>query len=505
MKKSLFLLFLFAVLFFACSDSDLNIKEPETRSNVFCFVESQSQCYEVSVDICASLGGLGNSSLESCELSKNSSSSLVSSSSTPSSSSSGTFCKLEASCEGPWPFDLCLAAEGQSATTCDEDPDPDSFFCKINDYCVSVPNTHNEACFTVGGGIVESCSEIGDSSSSVADDGSSSSIADDGSSSSVATSSSSSVTPSSSSVYVPPPSGETYVTGGSFEFRNFDYNEYGNKIYYLRTAIYASASEPPYGTSQLWHSLSASLSCGSITIEVDGGGPGFSIPFGSGATGQRPTAVGPIIAYAVATCDGKKVMLASTEALITENDYIPSPPPMDDPHFVCSIPPYIGKDEPLGNFVSLIMDPRDNVERCGPIVFDASIPSTGTHNLSITASVECDGIPSIIQEECSRDDVIVSDYYEKYTTINESKRLDATLGETTTIEVSEVITLFGCGDTDPPYDIKFNNGDWIKNTLADMESHQIYWVKAAIPANVANDGNRFLLETNQGGLRCEAE
>ncbi len=110
MKKNL-LLALFVVLFFACSNEGLETKTERPSGNIYCLMQEQDKCYDVSEDICNAIGG---EKVESCPLESSSSSGDGgSSSSDEGSSSSSSEGDSSSSGEG----DSSSSGEGDSSSS----------------------------------------------------------------------------------------------------------------------------------------------------------------------------------------------------------------------------------------------------------------------------------------------------------------------------------------------------------------------------------------------------
>jgi len=332
-----------------------------------------------------------------------------------------------------------------------------------------------------------SSSSGGGGSSSSDSSGSSSSETDGGSSSSLQ--SSSSTIPSSSSRIEKP---DEMILSGNFYFRKFDFTTNGVGGYYITKGIYASASDTNTAAAPLHHSLTitnaTTLGCGSIGIEVDGGGPNFTIPFGSSIPGNNPSEIGTITAYAVATCDGIKYTLKSTTAIIEAENYIP-PPEWSE----CSIPKYVLTNEPIADlkFISVINDEEDD---CSITYLIGGSPATtldiaaGTQSLSITASPSCN---NLIDTTCTKNVTAVSEII----IFEIENDVDMSTG-TTYIEVPDNANVFGC--TGPEDQISFS----IDGIPAD-DVHNAWWTQISL--DIQNNGNRIKFETQEEGLRCKAE
>ncbi|MDR1813056.1 MAG: hypothetical protein LBQ87_09550, partial [Candidatus Fibromonas sp.] len=143
---------LFVVLFFACSNEGLD--KLEKPGNVFCLVQEQDKCYNVSSDVCVAIGG---NEVGICELESSSSSVVI---------------------------------VGEESSSSSSDPEPEVSSSSDTDVA-------GESSSSVEAGASSSSADVvGGSSSSVAEVGSSSSFV-------VEASSSSSLPPSSSSLAPP--------------------------------------------------------------------------------------------------------------------------------------------------------------------------------------------------------------------------------------------------------------------------------------------------------------
>jgi hypothetical protein len=312
--------------------------------------------------------------------------------------------------------------------------------------------------------------EPGDSSSSLAYNSSSSG----GSSSSVDGSSSSNVSSSNS---IPAPQ----VTG-SFEFTDFDYSSSSSKIYFLRTDISSKLSN----TLEIINADAAE--CGDIAVEITGGG------LNAAWVVEEP---GEIIAYAVATCDGKKDTLKTTKATV-----------VPDPTFSeCTLPStYVYKNEPIKNLVTVV---DNNYGRCADVTYNPdtypnptySSPASATAQDFIT-TVSCGSTTKI----CSwSKGITVANYYVDF--LKEDVHYKITNSGSTVIKMPITNPLqnrLGCEYTSPPggtSNIVFTltvNGNKVNSV-----GSQPYWTNSStFDPSYTTNGDRILFETQNSGLEC---
>jgi len=454
--KKILLLALFVVLFFACSNDGLDVKIERPVGNVFCFVQEQGKCHDISADVCVAIGG---EERESCVLEKSSSSDGGDGSSS-SDGGDGSSSSVE---DG----DSSSSVEGGDSSSSVEDGDSSS---SVED---------GDSSSSVEDGDSSSSVEGGDSSSSV-EGGDSSSSDEDGSSSSV-------VVSSSSSNSVPAPQ-----TSGTFIFRNFDYSSSSSKIYFLRTNnMYESTTASPTGTGKLYNTLAITNAtaalCGNITTEVTG--DVLSSMPKSQETAATVNSTGEIIVKAVATCNGTKVVLASDTATVVPDQTLSD----------CVLPTYVYRNEPVRDLVTV----ENNYGRCANVTYSSSSypnsASSTARNFSTRAS--CGGV----SKECSGS-IIVASYYVDF--VKEDTHYPVANRGTTVIKMPEKEleknNRLGCEYTGSNYEkpnIVFSvtvNG--IKSNSIGSQNH---WTNSAkFLTDYTTNGNRVLFETQNEGLEC---
>ena len=445
--KKILLLALLAVLFFACSNDGLDVKTPGKQ---FCSVseQGQSKCYNVSADICIAIGGevVGNCSLEI-------------------SSSSAGIDVEESSSSGE-------GGDGDSSSS-GEGGDGDS-------------SSSGEG-------------EIGDSSSSGEVGGSSSSevVAGPSSSGGVEVSSSSEVVvPSSSSLSMPEP-----IVSGVFEFRNFNYSSSSSKIYFLpANNMYVSSSPPPSGQGKLYSTLAITnavdADCGNITVEVTGGGLPAIMP--SAQPGETANIAGDITATAVANCNNVKKELAVATATVVPNAAFGD----------CVLPSiYVYRNEPVRDLVVV----ENNYGRCPTIRYTPqNYPNSASSNATtFSTTASCQGGTLTGNRVCSGLSINVA---QNNLQINHTNFFSASSGSTV-IEIDLPVL---------PEKIGCRGGQWVNGCIDSLpggndppalSTHCGYFSflinKVSVPgryyadteidaASYSNNGNRILLESNQG-------
>jgi len=254
-----------------------------------------------------------------------------------------------------------------------------------------------------------------------------------------------------------------------------------------------------------------SSSSGGTAVSSSSGGVAVSSSSGdvvssssSGAAVSSSSIVNP------SSSSGGAVSSSSIDSPSSSSEPLPEPAWSE-----CSIPQYVGRNEPIANlkFVSI----ENNNGRCGAITYrlnntgqgqpvtnlNYSSSSIGTNQtLNITATTTCSGGITLSPKSCSRV-VTVADYV-KFLEANKDTVLKA--GKTI-VEVGGVpvnANVFGCQALD-------NSGSpnpferltsFILNGITASVTDNPWWVKTAITSN------RMLFESNNAGVgsyKCQIE
>jgi len=179
----------------------------------------------------------------------------------------------------------------------------------------------------------------------------------------------------------------------------------------------------------------------------------------------------------------------------------------------CSIPPYVGKDEPIANlkFISI----ENNNDRCSiTYTLNNSIANAtdlnysgsavGTNQtLSITATAACNGVTITPNSKTCSKTVTVADYV-KFTRTGDPGEKILQSGKTIVDVDEESAHAFGCQARDSTGDPNPFRGEtsFILNAVTASVTEDEWWVKTPI------SDNRMLFESNNlevGSYRCQIE